>query len=200
MPRTRTLLALVLLPLLVFLVSCGGDDDDGGGSSANNQPSASDSSSSSNGSSSSSDTTNNSSSSDSSGSSDSNDATAAEIMANCPELTGFFGAFTSGAFANPASGGSAEADFEDTVKVFQAAADNAPNEIKGDMQVLADGLAKYFSTLSDLGVDLNNPASFATLDEDKLAQLQTALETFDNASFEEAANNVSAYVDEHCSS
>jgi hypothetical protein len=146
MPRTRTLLLLVLVPLLAFLVACGGDDDDGSSSSSNgdSQPSASDS----------------------------------EILANCPELMSMFGAFTAGAFANPGNPSNADEDLQAAVEVFQNAADNAPSEIKGDMQTLADAFAQFYATLDDLGVNFSDPSTFASLDASQQATLQAAVEAF----------------------
>lgn len=197
MPRTRTLLALVLLPLLVFLVACGGDDDDGG-NGGDSQPAASDSSGSS-GSSGSSDSS--SSNSDSSGdASDDNDGDAdgAEILANCPELLGMFGAFSSGAFANPGAGSNLNDDLENVAAVWQNAAANAPDEIKADMQVMADAFVRFFDGLNDLGVDFSNPATFAALDANQQAELQALLETFDDPALEQASNNLDAWFSENC--
>jgi hypothetical protein len=197
MPRTRTLLAIVLLPILVFLVACGGDDDDSG-SSSSDQPSASSSSGGST--SSSSDSSSGSSSSSSSSSeSSSSDPSGEEILANCPELLGMFGAFSAGAFANPGAGNVGD-DLETLADVLQNAADNAPSEIKDDMQVVANTFATFYSKLDDLGVDFSNPASFASLSASQQAEFQAAMESLDTAEFEQASNNLTAYFDENCSS
>jgi hypothetical protein len=196
MPKTRALLALAVIPLIVFILSCGGDDDDNSdnSSSSGNSPAASNSDSPSNSGSSSSSSSD---SNNSSSSSDSNDPDANEILQNCPQLLGFMSSFAS--LANPAAG-NAQDDFENTVKVFQSAAQNAPAEIKDDMLTLANGLADYFAALNDLGVDLANPSSFATLNADQLAKLQTALASFDNDAFQQASDNVGNYFEENCSS
>ena len=88
---------------------------------------------------------------------------------------------------------------DDAVKAFQDAAKNSPSEIKGDMQTMADGLAKFASTLKDVGVDLSNPATFASLSADQQAKLEAAISTFDTDAFQKASDNVQAYFDQHCS-
>jgi hypothetical protein len=193
MPKTRTLLTLVLLPLLVFLVACGGDDDDSSNTSSPQPTADSGGGGGSGGDSSSNSGTN------SGGDATPSDADGAEILANCPELLGMFGAFSSGAFANPGAG-NVDDDLEAAAQVFQNAAANAPDEIKADMQILADAFTGFYTALNDLGVDFSNPASFAALDASQQAQLQAALESFSNPELEAASANLDAYFTEHCGS
>jgi gas vesicle protein len=198
MPKTRTLVAVALVPLLLFLVSCGGSKKDS--SSTSTQPTASDSgSSSSNDSNAAPTATTDTSGNDSSNSSSNDDLNAADVLKNCPELAGVVQAFSTGAFANPSSGDSAP-NLDDAVKAFQDAAKNSPKEIKADMQTLADGFAKFASTLKDLGVDLSNPATFASLTADQQAKLQDAVSAFDTDAFQQASDNAQAYFEQHCSS
>jgi hypothetical protein len=203
MPRTRTLLLLVLVPLLAFLVACGGDDDDGGSSSnGDSQPSASDSSggggdtSADNGGG---DTGgDDSSASDDSGDDGGDDVSGSEILANCPELMSMFGAFTAGAFANPGNPSNADEDLQAAVEVFQNAANNAPSEIKGDMQVMADAFAQFYATLDDLGVNFSDPSTFATLDASQQAELQAAVQALGSPEVAVASDNLTTYFDENC--
>jgi hypothetical protein len=194
MPKTRTLLALVLLPLLVFLVACGGDDDDGGNAS-NDQPAATDSSSSSDSSNADTSSSDSTDSTDDSSNDSADDVSGEEILANCPELLGMYNAFAGGAFASPGSG---EFDLENAAQVWQNAADNAPGEIKADMQVMADAFTNVYTALNDIGVDFSNPASFASLDANQQAQLAAAFESFNTAEIEQAANNLDAWFNENC--
>jgi hypothetical protein len=189
MPVTRRLLTLALIPLLLFLVACGGDDDDDG-DAGGDQPSASDSGGS--GDSGDSD----SSDGDGDGDSDANVDDAEAILENCPELIASFGTI-----AAIGGGGDPSADFDinDAVEAFQNAADQAPDEIKADMQIMADAFADFSAAIEEVGVDLNDPASFATLDAEQQAQLLEALESFDNPELTEASANLSAYFTEHCS-
>jgi ATP phosphoribosyltransferase regulatory subunit HisZ len=83
--------------------------------------------------------------------------------------------------------------------VFQNAAANAPDEIKADMEVLAEAFATFYTTLGDIGVDLADPASFAALDASQQAELQTALESLSGPELEEASANLNTYFTENCS-
>jgi hypothetical protein len=200
LPRTRTLLALVLLPLLIFLVACGGDDDDGGSSTSSDQPSASDSSApsaSDDQADDDADDADDSADSDSDGDSD-GDADAATVLANCPELVSMFGAFSAGAFVNPGAGGNLTDDLETVAQVFQNAADNAPSEIKADMQVLANAFTGFYTALDDLGVDFSNPATFATLSAEEQAEFQSAIEALDTPELQQASDNLDAWFSENC--
>ena len=204
MPTTRTLLAIVLVPLLVFLVACGGDDDDDSGSSSGDQPSASESGGGSSGNDSSSgdddsdaDEDDGDSSNDSGG--DDDEPSGEEILANCPELLGVYSAFAGGGLFGAGSAGNADFDLEDAASAWQDAADNAPGEIQADMQVFADAISGFVSVLADLDVDLSNPATFATLGEEDIAKLEAASESFANADVEQAAANLEAYFTEKCS-
>ena len=191
MPKTRTLLALVLLPLLVFLVACSGDDDDGDGDNGStSQPTASDASGST-GTTPASTSPSGDASSSSSGGTD-----ASTILGNCPGLVSMFGLFSAGAFTNPA--GNAGDGINSAAQIFQNAADNAPSEIQADMQVLADAFTGLNNALEDLGVDLSNPASFATLNAGQLAQLETVFSSLDTPEVEQASDNLDAWFTENC--
>jgi hypothetical protein len=186
MPRTRTLLTLVLLPFLVFLVACGDDDDDSS-NAGDSQPAASDSSG-------------GDSNSDSSSSSDSNSSDSAgssPSIENCPEFANFASSIA-GAFAGVTPGSTAT-DLEDSVEYFQSLADAAPDEIQADMQIIAETFGSFFTVLNDFGIDLSNPASFATLSAEQQTELQAALEGLSNPDIEQASNNVTAWFNENCS-
>jgi hypothetical protein len=189
MPRTRTLLSLALIPLLVFLLSCGGSDDDDGDSSSGggDTPSATEA------------TGSGSSDNNSSGSNDNNndddDPDAEEILANCPELLSLFGSLNPAAFAT----GGAGDDLNDLQTYLSEAADNAPDEIADDFQVLADAFGAFFSVLAEYDVDLSNPASFATLDAEAQVELQAALEAIGTIDVTTASENISQYFTENCS-
>ena len=86
------------------------------------------------------------------------------------------------------------------MQVFQNAADNAPSEIKADMQVMANAFAGFYGTLDELGVDLSDPATFATLDASQQATFQAALENLDTPELQQASDNLDAYFTENCES
>jgi hypothetical protein len=193
MLKTRTLLALVLLPLLIFLVACGGDDDDVSDSSGGDQPAATESS----GGQDADDDDRDAEDSDDADDDSSSDGDSAEldeeILANCPELINMFGGF---AFTNPDSFGE---DFDASIEALQTAADRAPDEIKADMQLLADAIAGFFGTLEEFEVDFSNPASLASLSAEEQAELTAAMESFDTPELAEASERLNTYFTEKCS-
>jgi hypothetical protein len=200
MPKTRTLLAIVLIPLLAFLVACGGgDDDDSDSSNGNGQPAATAPSGGSDSGSSGSSGSGSSGSSSQPDDSDDDEPSDEEILANCPELMGVYNAFASGGLFGAGSAGNADFDLEAAASAWQEAADNAPGEIQADMQVFADAISGFVSILAELDVDLSNPATFATLSEEDLSKLEAASESFGAAEVEQAANNLEAYFTEKCS-
>ena len=83
-------------------------------------------------------------------------------------------------------------------ETFKKLADNAPSEIKPDMQVLATALGSFFNTLDDLNVDISNPASFATLSQADLTKLQAAASQLDTAQVHAASDKVQAYFQAKC--
>lgn len=84
-------------------------------------------------------------------------------------------------------------DLSDESQQFQEFADNVPDEIRADVQVLADAFADYAEALS--GLDLE--AGEAPTPEQAL-QLTQALSTIDQAEVTAASERVSAWTQENC--
>jgi hypothetical protein len=188
MPSTRGLLTLVLVPLLAFLVACGGDDDDDGADTggSGDQPAATETGGGGGASSSSDDDD------------DSEEGPSPEeVLTNCPELQSFVSAASSGSFGSP--GSDVSEDIASLQAGLQEAADNAPDEISGDFQILADAFVAFFGTLDEFDVDLENPASFATLDAEAQAELQAALEEISSDEVVAASENIGTWLTENCS-
>lgn len=197
MPKSRTILSLVLVPLLAFLMACSsGDDDDssstgnGGDQPAATQPSTGDGDG---------DSESTDSSTDGNGDSTDNAANE-EVLQNCPELLAFASAAAQGAFggASPAPS-TLEEDLELTAEYFQQLAANSPDEIRADMQIIADAFGQFFQTLEELEIDFSDPSSFATLDADAVAQLEAASSAVDTPEVNAAVENVQAYFERECS-
>src|SRR5690606_11527565 len=81
---------------------------------------------------------------------------------------------------------------------FQRLVDAAPNEIKSDLQVIANVLNEFFTTLEELNVDLNNPAWFATLSQDDLVKLDELTSKLDTPEIGAASARLEAYFQEKC--
>ncbi len=171
MPKTRTFLALIAIPLTVLLLACGGGDSDDSSSSSGSSDGGTATQSS------------------GSGSSNSN---AQPDLGNCAELLGFArslgvsGAFSGGDFGNF------------NAEVFQDLADNAPDEIKSDMRLLANALVGFFEVLDDLSIDFSNPASFASLSPADLQKLEDASNKIDSAEVQAASEKVGAFFENRC--
>jgi hypothetical protein len=102
----------------------------------------------------------------------------------------------SGAFLDPAAaltpGGTL--DFEQSRERFDALAREAPEEIRADLEVMADRHGRMAEALAD--VDLDDPQAYG--DEDTQAAL-AELETVFDDEYEDASQKVGDYVTERCS-
>lgn len=201
MPKSRTILSLVAVPLLAFLIACssGDDDDSSSTSDGGDQPAATQPSDGGGNGDSSNDGDSTDSSTDGNGDSTDNVAND-EVLQNCPELLAFASAAAQGAFggANPAPS-TLEEDLELTAGYFQELAANSPDEIRADMQIIADAFGQFFQTLEELEIDFSDPSSFATLDADAVAQLEAASSAVDTPEVNAAVENVQAYFERECS-
>lgn len=110
------------------------------------------------------------------------------LSGECQELASV-GAKFSEAFQ---STGSATGDLSATADLFDELVDAAPDEIKEDMAVLAEGISKYAEALQ--GVNLTQPSA------EDIAKLQEISQSFDSADLQEASTNIEAWVTENCSS
>ena len=86
-----------------------------------------------------------------------------------------------------------DANIEDAAKAFDEIADQVPDEIKDDYQVIADNFAKIADALK--GVDLT---SGQTPSPEALAKLQELSTTMDSAEVQQASQHIEAWVQEHC--
>jgi hypothetical protein len=75
-------------------------------------------------------------------------------------------------------------------------AGRVPDEIKGDVQMLADGYAQVAQAWAAAGYD---PASGQAPNPEQLAAIQQASATLSSADFEAAAERVSAWFQSNCS-
>ncbi len=111
-----------------------------------------------------------------------------DLSGECQELASV-GAKFSEAFE---STGSASGDLSATADLFDELVDAAPDEIKEDMAVLAEGISKYAEALQ--GVNLTQPSA------EDIAKLQEITQSFDSADLQQASTNIQAWVTENCSS
>jgi hypothetical protein len=78
---------------------------------------------------------------------------------------------------------------------FQELVDKVPDEIKADVQVLAEAYATYAAEIQDIGLEAGQTPS-----ADQLQQLQTALASFDQQGVAEASERLSTWAQANCPS
>lgn len=113
-------------------------------------------------------------------------------------LSGECEVFAEAALAFGAAFGGAEGedvDFNDLADAMEEFADEAPDEIRGDIEVLAEAYARFAAEFGDL--DFNDPNAFT--DPEVQARLAEAGEIFSSAEVTEASENLSAYTEANCS-
>jgi hypothetical protein len=86
-----------------------------------------------------------------------------------------------------------DANIEDAAKAFDEIADQVPDEIKDDYQVIAENFSKIAEALK--GVDL---ASGQAPSPEALAKLQELSTSMDSAEVQQASQHIEAWVQEHC--
>jgi predicted RND superfamily exporter protein len=86
-----------------------------------------------------------------------------------------------------------DANIEDAAKAFDEIADQVPDEIKDDYQVIAENFSKIAEALK--GVDLT---SGQTPSPEALAKLQELSKSMDSAEVQQASQHIEAWVQEHC--
>jgi hypothetical protein len=105
---------------------------------------------------------------------------------NCREFVQFASAL------GQALSGTGETDVEEAAAAMQEFADQAPEDIRDDFQVLADAYAKIADALE--GVDLTD----TTPDADAIAKLAQLSQEIDQAELTEASQNISEWTSENC--
>jgi hypothetical protein len=112
--------------------------------------------------------------------------------AECAEVAA---AMAAAAQAMPGVMSGSAADVEQSIEQFQAFADVAPDEIRDDMQTLAEGYARIAQVLADADFD---PTSGQPPSPETLAALEAASQELNTDEFTAAAERVSAYFESGC--
>lgn len=85
------------------------------------------------------------------------------------------------------------ANLDEAADLFDEIADEVPDEIREDYQVIADNFSKIAEALE--GVDLT---SGETPSPEALAKLQEVTASMDSAEVQQASENIQAWVEENC--
>ena len=109
---------------------------------------------------------------------------------DCRSLVAAFVAV--GSAFSAAAGGSDE--LADQAEEFAAFADDVPEEIRADVQTLADAYGQYVEVIQDAGIE---PGQIPTAEQAQ--QLQDALASVGTADVSAASERLSAWTNENCS-
>jgi hypothetical protein len=85
-------------------------------------------------------------------------------------------------------------DVSGDVEKFREYAEQVPEEIRDDVQVLAEAYAEYIDELQSLGLEAGEVPSAS-----QLAQLQAASQSLGSSEVEAASTRLSAWTTENCS-
>src|SRR4249919_2455102 len=124
--------------------------------------------------------------------------TTTEVSTDTTDLTGILGnedclALASvGATMAQAFAGASGTTNENSAEL-DALASKVPDEIKSDVQVLAQAFATYSAKLKDIGIEPG-----ATPTAAQLQQLQAAIASLDQQELTAASNRIEAWSKEHC--
>jgi hypothetical protein len=173
---TRAILLAALGALLLAAAACGGDDDE---SAASTEPAAAATTSGGG-----EETTSDDEAETSEESSDTPDFAA---TGECRELVEL------GTKVSQALGGTGGPELENTQEFLDEFADEAPEEIRDDFQVIAEAYAKIAEALGDVDVSAG-----AQPDPEAIAKLQQLSQELDQAELEEANRNITEWVEENC--
>jgi len=122
--------------------------------------------------------------------------TTTEGSTNTTDLSGILGdedclalASVGATFAQAITG----ATDEEAAAAFRKLADEVPDEIKADVQVLADWFADYAAKLKDIGIEAGQTPS-----ADQLQQLQVALVATNQEELTAASQRLEAWTQANC--
>jgi len=87
----------------------------------------------------------------------------------------------------------------DAQQIIEATQGDFPDQIKDDIQTLANVVGEYSNLIGDLQIDLvNNPLGFAALTPEQQARFQAASAAFSAPEVEQAFENISNYGEKEC--
>ena len=91
-----------------------------------------------------------------------------------------------------ATGTPESGDFEKAADALDEIAENAPDEIKDDFEVLAGFMREYLEAVGDIDLTSETP------DPEDIQKLQEFAESIDQARLTEAGENIQAWAAENC--
>ncbi len=73
-----------------------------------------------------------------------------------------------------------------------------PGDLQDDAAIVSDGLNEVMAGIADLGLDLSNPESLATMTEEQAVAFGELSSSIDSPAFNEALDNIEAYANAEC--
>lgn len=111
----------------------------------------------------------------------------------CQAAIAAMGAAVSG--VGGAFSGQVNEELLQSAEELKAMADAAPDEIKGDLQVIAEVISGFYQSVSDAGIDLGSGETPSPEQIEKLAELSAQ---FDQDAYETATDNVTDWFEANC--
>ncbi|MDQ3381133.1 MAG: hypothetical protein M3546_12590 [Actinomycetota bacterium] len=91
--------------------------------------------------------------------------------------------------------GTTTPDRDDVAALYEEVVDNAPEEIRSDLEVLANAWEQYSEVLDDVQIEAGE-----TPDPDDLAKIQQAIASIDQQEVAAASQRINAWTTENCQS
>jgi hypothetical protein len=110
------------------------------------------------------------------------------------DCRGLVAAFLGVSQAFAAAAGGSDAELQEQAEAFSEFADNVPEEIRADVQTLADAYGQYIDVLQDAGLQ---PGELPTAEQAQ--QLQDALQAVGTADVTAASERLGTWTTENCS-
>jgi ABC-type glycerol-3-phosphate transport system substrate-binding protein len=110
------------------------------------------------------------------------------------DCRGLVAAFLGVSQAFAAAAGGSDAELQEQAEAFSEFADDVPEEIRADVQTLADAYGQYIDVLQDAGLQ---PGELPTAEQAQ--QLQNALQAVGTADVTAASERLGTWTTENCS-
>jgi hypothetical protein len=109
---------------------------------------------------------------------------------DCLDVANAMAGAATGMGANP------DADFDRAIDSLHKAADEAPEELRGDFGIFADAMGKYLETLRDGGIDFSDPSTFTSPKAQQAVKEATAI--LQAPAVQKAQQNIDKKMKELC--
>jgi hypothetical protein len=120
------------------------------------------------------------------------------FASRCPEaaagVAAALSAYTTG-IAGAFAGQVDEDELESSAAELRRLAEDAPDELRDDLDVIASTLAEFYGAFAEIGFD---PTSGEPPTPDQIERLTQLTEDFDDTAFQEAADNITAWFEDNC--